>query len=270
MKLLAATRSKGKQPELRRIMEAAGHEVIFPDEAGIWEDPAEEMLEHESSFEGNARKKAEYFARLSGLPTFADDSGLEVAALGGEPGVRSARFAGPMATDQENNRQLLARLAEVPAGRRQARFVCTVALVTALLERITVGEVAGTIEREPRGTRGFGYDPLFFYAPFGCTFGEADPADGPPRPPVGADAAGPTGQGLRGVLRVQQVEHRTADPVGAGVARRHLEGRAGPEDVPLRVAEHDALTEPLDDGSEEPRVLGSLGHPSPPARCQSV
>ena len=128
MKLLAATRSKGKQPELRRIMEAAGHEVIFPEEAGIWEDPAEEMLEHESSFEGNARKKAEYFARLSGLPTFADDSGLEVFSLGGQPGVRSKRFAGSSgsgdAVDAANNAELLRRLAGAPEAKRAARYRC--------------------------------------------------------------------------------------------------------------------------------------------------
>ena len=94
MKLLAATRSRGKQPEIRRVLEPAGVEVVFPDDVGLWESPIEETLEVAESFEGNARRKAEHFARLSGLPTVADDSGLEVFALGGAPGVRSRRWAG--------------------------------------------------------------------------------------------------------------------------------------------------------------------------------
>jgi XTP/dITP diphosphohydrolase len=94
VKLLAATRSAGKQKEIRRLVEAAGHEVVFPDDAGLPERAEEDLLETEPSFEANARRKAEYFARLSGLPTFADDSGLEVFSLGGAPGVRSKRFAG--------------------------------------------------------------------------------------------------------------------------------------------------------------------------------
>ena len=98
VKLLAATRSKGKQVELRRLLEPAGIEVMFPDDAGLWESPAEEGLELAESFEGNARRKAEHFARLSGRPTVADDSGLEVFSLGGAPGVRSRRWAGAEGT----------------------------------------------------------------------------------------------------------------------------------------------------------------------------
>ena len=108
MKLLAATRSAGKQAEIRRLLEAAGYEVVFPDDAGLVERPIEENpLELGASFAVNARQKAEYFARRSGLPTFADDSGLEVLSLGGAPGVRSKRWAGasgsPAEVDAANN-----------------------------------------------------------------------------------------------------------------------------------------------------------------------
>ncbi len=179
MKLFAATRSKGKQPELRRIMDAAGHQVVFPGEAGIWEDPAEELLEHESSFEGNARKKAEYFARLSGLPTFADDSGLEVFSLGGQPGVRSKRFAGSLGrgddVDAANNAELLRRLAGAPDAKRAARYRCVIVLLRkpGATPEVFEGQTAGTIIEEARGSNGFGYDPYFLSAELGKTFGEA-------------------------------------------------------------------------------------------------
>ena len=94
MKVLVATRSAGKQREMRRALEAAGHEIVFPDDAGVFESAGEEALELGETFEANARHKAEYFARRSGLPTVADDSGLEVFSLGGAPGVRSKRWAG--------------------------------------------------------------------------------------------------------------------------------------------------------------------------------
>jgi XTP/dITP diphosphohydrolase len=103
---------------------------------------------------------------------FADDSGLEVDALGGAPGVHSARFAGPQATDEDNNNLLLSRLRGIE--NRAARFVCVIALVrSGQLIRTFHGKVEGRIIDAPRGPHGFGYDPLFFYEPFGCTFGEA-------------------------------------------------------------------------------------------------
>jgi XTP/dITP diphosphohydrolase len=172
--LLIATQNQGKLAEIHALVADLPLSVLSPAEIAPRTLPP--VVEDGLTYEANALAKGRSAHRATGLAVLADDSGLEVAALGGEPGVRSARFAGPTATDEENNRLLLARLAEVPADRRQARFVCTAALVTAPLERITVGEVAGTIEREPRGTKGFGYDPLFFFAPLGCTFGEADPA----------------------------------------------------------------------------------------------
>lgn len=128
--------------------------------------------EHGETFEANAREKAlAYGAHVSGY-IFADDSGLEVDALNGEPGVHSARYAGPNATDADNNALLLARLRGVQ--NRTAHFVCVIALVRdGALVKTFRGAVEGTILDAPRGAGGFGYDPLFYYEPFGCTFGEA-------------------------------------------------------------------------------------------------
>ena len=128
--------------------------------------------EHGATFEENAIAKAEYYGRLISGYLFADDSGLEVDALGGAPGVHSARYAGPEATDASNNRLLLERLRGI--ANRSARFVCAIALVKdGALVRTFRGAVEGRILDDARGTGGFGYDPLFYYDPFGCTFGEA-------------------------------------------------------------------------------------------------
>ena len=127
-----------------------------------------------TTFEENAVQKALYYgARTEGF-LIAEDSGIEVDALGGVPGVWSARFAGPGATDEENNRLLLERLGET--SNRTARYVSVIALAKAgAIEATFRGEVEGEITVEPRGANGFGYDPLFYYPPFGCTFGEAAP-----------------------------------------------------------------------------------------------
>ncbi len=187
MKLLAATRSAGKQREIRRILAAAGHEVVFPDEAGLLERPEEEAaLELADSFLENARQKAAYFARRSGLPTFADDSGLEVLALGGAPGVRSKRFAGasgtPAQVDAANNAELLRRLAGAPEARRAARFRCVIVLLRtpSAPPEAFEGSVAGRILEAPAGQGGFGYDPLFFCPEIGKTFGEASAGEKDP------------------------------------------------------------------------------------------
>ena len=128
--------------------------------------------ENGATFEDNAIVKAEYYGKLAGGYLFADDSGLEVDALGGAPGVHSARFAGEEAGDEENNALLLRRLEG--AGNRTARFVCVIALVKdGALVRTFRGVVEGRILDRAHGTGGFGYDPLFYYEPFGCTFGEA-------------------------------------------------------------------------------------------------
>lgn len=125
-----------------------------------------------ATFEENAIQKALYYSKHCDGYLFVDDSGLAVDALGGAPGVYSARFAGRHATDQENNRLLLDQMRGV--GDRKARFVCVVALArSGQLLRTFRGEVEGRLTEAPQGANGFGYDPLFFYEPFGCTFAEA-------------------------------------------------------------------------------------------------
>lgn len=166
MRLYCATTNEGKLREFRLAMEAKFAVETLPGLAGI--TPCEETG---ATFEENAIQKAVYYSKYSEEYVLVDDSGLEVNALDGAPGVYSARFAGPGASDAANNRLLLDRLRGVKD--RTARFVCVVALGRqGQLMRIFRGEVEGSIVTEPRGAGGFGYDPLFFYPPFGCTFGE--------------------------------------------------------------------------------------------------
>ena len=129
--------------------------------------------EEGETFEENAIDKALYYSVFCEEPVFADDSGLQVDALGGEPGVYSARYAGPSATDKENNRLLRERVKD--KADRTARFVCVIALAQrGKLLGTFRGAVEGRIIDEERGPQGFGYDPMFYYEPFGCTFGEAE------------------------------------------------------------------------------------------------
>ena len=166
-RLYCATTNPGKLRELRLALEASIAVEVPPGLAGI--PPCEETG---ATFDENAIQKAVYYSQHCAGPLFVDDSGLEVDALGGAPGVYSARFAGPDATDEANNRLLLEKMNS--AGNRVARFVCVVALAeSGKLIRTFRGEVEGELLREPRGRNGFGYDPLFYYAPFGCSFGEA-------------------------------------------------------------------------------------------------
>ncbi|HTS90204.1 MAG TPA: RdgB/HAM1 family non-canonical purine NTP pyrophosphatase [Gemmatimonadales bacterium] len=179
MRLLFATRSLGKQREVRPLLEQAGHQVLFPDEAGVLESPLEEGLELGDTFETNARRKAEYFLKKTGIPTVADDSGLEVLSLGGEPGVRSKRWANAQGSsdvvDQANNAELLRRLRGAPQDRRRARYRCVLVLLRTdgAFPEVFEGSCSGTILEEPRGSQGFGYDPLFLSDDLGKTFGEA-------------------------------------------------------------------------------------------------
>jgi XTP/dITP diphosphohydrolase len=180
-KLLVATRNPGKEREIRAILADLPDELVFLNDTGIAETRQEEVLEQAETFEGNARHKAEYFCKLSGLPTVADDSGIEVFALGGLPGVKSRRFAmfsGPMAAqDEENNRELLRRLSGLPAERRRARYRCVVVYQPRpdAVSHAFDGVCNGRILEERRGTGGFGYDPLFYSDDLGMSFGEASP-----------------------------------------------------------------------------------------------
>jgi XTP/dITP diphosphohydrolase len=180
MKLLLATRSPHKIEEIRAILgDVPGIELLDLDGARIPASPAEDDLEPYNTFEENARSKASYFQRVSGLPTVADDSGLEVDALRGRPGVRSRRFAPLPETavrdeqDEANNRHLLALLAGVELTRRTARYICVAALVEGEgRESLFRGMAEGVILEHSRGTGGFGYDPLFREISLGRTFGE--------------------------------------------------------------------------------------------------
>ena len=165
-RLYCATTNPGKLREFRLALEGAINVEVLPGLSGIV--PCEETGE---TFEENAVQKAIYYSQYCAGPLFVDDSGLEVDALAGEPGVYSARFAGPGATDEANNRLLLEKMSS--AANRKARFVCVVALAeSGKLIRTFRGEVEGELLREPRGSNGFGYDPLFYFPPFGCAFGE--------------------------------------------------------------------------------------------------
>ena len=179
MKILAATRNAGKQEEIRRVLGSRGPEIVFPDDIWLRESSEGDALEAADSFEANARRKAEYFARLSSLPTLADDSGLEVMSLGGAPGVRSKRWAGatgtPSEVDAANNAELLDRLAGAPERRRLARYRCVLVYLSSAsaVPIICHGDTIGRILEAPRGNGGFGYDPLFFSDELGKTFAEA-------------------------------------------------------------------------------------------------
>jgi XTP/dITP diphosphohydrolase len=134
--------------------------------------------ETETTYRGNALIKARAAAQLTGTMALADDSGLEVDALGGEPGVFSARFGGPGLDDRGRTALLLERLRGVERARRTARFRCVIAIVGGdAAERVVEGTAEGVIAEAPRGAGGFGYDPVFFYPPLGCTFGELSDED---------------------------------------------------------------------------------------------
>ena len=178
-RLLVATRSAHKLRELRELLGPLRAELVSLDDIDLPGD----AIEDGETFKSNAAKKARFFAALSGLPTLADDSGIEVDALGGGPGVRTRRYAGENATDQDNNLKLLRELMGLPTERRRARYRCALAL--ALPEgtgprggiplRFAQGTLEGRIASAPRGDGGFGYDPIFEPAvelPGGRTLGE--------------------------------------------------------------------------------------------------
>jgi XTP/dITP diphosphohydrolase len=199
VKILAATRSPGKQQEIRRILTPGGLQVVFPEDIWLRESNEDDALEAADTFEGNARRKAEYFVRLSSLPTLADDSGLEVFALGGAPGVRSKRWAGasgtPLEVDAANNAELLRRLAGLSDAQRVARYRCVLVFLRSAgaVPLVCYGDCTGRILESPQGAGGFGYDPLFFSDELGKTFGDASADE--------KDAVSHRGRALRAFLQ---------------------------------------------------------------------
>jgi len=172
MKLIVASNNAKKRTEIAAILGVLGIELVAPSDT-VFID----VIEDASTFSGNARKKAEAFADANGLPALADDSGLCVDALHGAPGIYSARFAGPDACDTDNNRKLLADLANQSG--RAAHFHCAVHLAFPNREQsfCAEGEVQGEILTQAVGASGFGYDPLFFCPELGKVFAECRPEE---------------------------------------------------------------------------------------------
>ncbi|MBM3315785.1 RdgB/HAM1 family non-canonical purine NTP pyrophosphatase [candidate division WOR-3 bacterium] len=171
MKLLLATRNRHKVAEMRRLLDSGWDVIPLDDVPGV---PVVE--ENGGTFEENARLKARAAAAVFRTWTLAEDSGLEVEALGGEPGVRSARYCGPDATDRERIRYLLDRLVAVPLERRRARFRCVACVIDpAGDEHVFEGACEGHIAPHARGSAGFGYDPVFIPDGHSRTFGELGP-----------------------------------------------------------------------------------------------
>lgn len=171
-KLLLATNNAGKVREYRDLLKDLPVELVTPADEGI----TTVVEESGDTFEKNAILKATALAGESGLVSLADDSGLEVDALGGEPGVRSARYAGEHASDSDRVAFLLAKLKDVPMEKRTARFRCVIAISTPSGDvKTCTGECSGVIAFEPKGTQGFGYDPIFFFPALGKTMAELPP-----------------------------------------------------------------------------------------------
>ncbi|QGU33459.1 RdgB/HAM1 family non-canonical purine NTP pyrophosphatase [Thermochromatium tepidum] len=171
--IVLASNNAGKVRELEYLLAGSRIQICPQGEYGV-----PEVEETGLTFVENAILKARHAARHTGLPALADDSGLEVDALGGAPGVYSARYAGPGATDEANLRQLLAELAEVPEAERTARFQCVLVYLRHAEDPtplICQGTWEGRILFEPRGTNGFGYDPIFLVPTQGCSAAELDP-----------------------------------------------------------------------------------------------
>ncbi len=180
--VLLATRSEHKAREIREILAPLRLEVLTLAEVGAEPDPQEEAIEAYDSFQANAVAKARYFAARLGRTAIADDSGLRVDALGGDPGVRTKRFSGRTdlegpELDAANNALLLEKLLGVPWERRGAHYVCAAAIAWPDGRALTAaGTITGVIATEPRGQAGFGYDPLFHVPELDARFAEVDPA----------------------------------------------------------------------------------------------
>jgi XTP/dITP diphosphohydrolase len=171
-RLLLATTNKGKAAEYLDLLKGLDFEIVTLDQAGI----SQEADEGYNTFEENARHKAAFYAELGGLLTLADDSGLEVEALNGEPRVRSSRYAGDNATDADRDDFLLNKLKDIPQKKRGARFRCIIAVARPGGPVETVeGTCEGYISMEPRGWNGFGYDPVFYLPRYNKTIAELPP-----------------------------------------------------------------------------------------------
>lgn len=170
--LLLATNNPGKAAEFRSLLHGCGWEIVTPAEIGIDLD----VEETGETYEENATAKATFAAQASGLVSLADDSGIEIDALGGAPGVHSANFLGDDTTYETRFAEILRRLAGLPADRRGARFVCVIAVADPRLRRVRLarGEARGLIADRPRGDRGFGYDPIFWLPQQSLTLAELE------------------------------------------------------------------------------------------------
>ena len=173
MKVVLASKNKHKLQEISKITEKFGIELVLQSELGIDLD----VEENGATFEENSFIKAHAVMEATGLPALADDSGIAVDALNGEPGIYSARYGFDDTLDDWGRMMLLLENTEqVPDGKRQAQFVCVITMVTPEGQTIQArGEVHGMLTREPRGENGFGYDPIFYYPPAGCTTAELPP-----------------------------------------------------------------------------------------------
>jgi XTP/dITP diphosphohydrolase len=171
-KLLIATTNAGKVREIKRSLDGLPFEIVSLEEVL----PGASFRERGKTFLDNARSKSLHYGRKSGLLTLAEDSGLEVDALDGAPGVHSARFSQPDPTDAKNNRKVLRLLANAPWKDRKAKFVCVMVLSRdGRVIREIRGEVRGVIDFAPKGENGFGYDPVFYYPKLGKHFAELGP-----------------------------------------------------------------------------------------------
>ena len=203
-RVVLATNNAKKLAELRRIVaeETPQVQVLGLDDVALYPEPAET----ERTFEDNALLKARACVAATGLPALADDSGLAVDVLNQMPGVRSARWAGPGASDEENNTLLLRQLEDVPPAERTARFICAMALVLPDgNEHVRLGEMRGRLAVSPAGHNGFGYDPLFVAEGNTMTNGELEPS--------AKDAISHRGRAVRAILPVLAAELRRLEPV---------------------------------------------------------
>ena len=173
MKVVLASKNKHKLQEISKITEKFGIELILQSELGIDLD----VEETGTTFEENSFIKAQAVMKATGLPALADDSGIAVDALNGEPGIYSARYGFDESLDDWGRLELLLKNTEhVPDGQRQAQFVCVITMVTPAGQVIQArGEIHGELTRAPKGENGFGYDPIFFYPPLGMTTAELPP-----------------------------------------------------------------------------------------------